>query len=189
MDVLQLQETQRLRRVHELYTALYERALRAVNEHMRRGHEACLFPLRCSGFGAKVAPEDVGELVASTLRDRHGFRAAYVPPTQESPPLVAASWTRAQMFRSRRHAYKEVYRRCDAALRAYLESDVYRATKRRAFYFAIPRAVEGAAGYDVGVAARFVVAVCRREGFDATRVGSPLGAGVVIAWDRVSVRI
>jgi hypothetical protein len=152
---------------------------------MRKGEADCFFkiPRRLDDFPS-FDSWDMGEFVQKTVSEKQGYQAHLFQ--EERDVYLWIQWTPAQMFHEKRKIYEKIYARCDASLRLYLESDIYRMGKRKTFFFQVPKSTIESEPYEPFVAAKFVSTVLNKRNFVSYPIEcSPQEAGVFISWEHI----
>lgn len=185
MDIITRQEEVKNRFKYEAYTRVHNIVQKHIEQHMDRGEDFCIIkiPFKFEDLPS-FNPIEVGDLICETLRNNYDYEA--ITFVDDNKPYIMVTWTPVQMFRKRRVSYEMVYKKCEDALRLYLESDVYRITQRKHFFYQVPKSIMGASHYCTYTAARFISVALSKQKFvsNAFRLPGDNG-GVYIDWSHI----
>lgn len=186
MDLIVRQETQKMQQEYSIYLKILSLCKEACEKAMKNGDEFCIFrvPRRFEEF-ISFDRWHIGELVKQTLEDKFFYQAALFQEQEDI--YLWIQWTEAQLFHEKRKIYENIYKKCDAAIRSYVESDLYRIGKRKTFFYHIPKGCIDDHPFEPCVAAKFISVVLKKRNFVAIPLMfSSQEAGVYIDWSHVS---
>jgi hypothetical protein len=163
MEAIQREARARDRDMYQTYEILFARVAKLIEEEVADSKVQSVFPIPCSLPGRpRYDPNAMAHMIKLTLEQQ---RIAVLITQQEGIEFLFMHWGREPIMKRKKKVYEELLHRCNKAVELYVESHLYRVSRKREFSFTIPTMVYGFARYNPYDASLYLAERLREDGF------------------------